>query len=196
MRAVEIFLGPDHMAIRIILSVTFTFPFNQFNIDHDKTSTDTQNVINKKILTTFRKLEKTFTEESDPVFLDENGKKLTMKEIHNKECVGDKPITMIAVSRHQYDVANFPKYINYIKNTLKKNTIYYGLYHDEKVEWDVLYAIPTNDYDEIQKHLNAHDHMNNDVSQIMGLTISQDGKSKATKNAEKAKTEKRVPLGN
>jgi hypothetical protein len=30
----------------------------------------------------------------------------------------------------------------------------------------------------------------------MGLTISQDGKSKATKNAEKAQTEKRVPVGN
>jgi hypothetical protein len=92
------------------------------------------------LLTILRKLEKTFTEESDPVFLDENGKKLTMKEIHSKECVGDKPITMIAVSRHQYDVANFPKYINYIKNTLKKNTIYYGLYPDvkrKKVEYDV-----------------------------------------------------------
>ena len=160
--------------------------FNQFNIDHDKTSTDTQNVINKKILTTFRKLEKTFTEESDPVFLDENGKKLTMKEIHSKECVGDKPITMIAVSRHQYDVANFPKYINYIKNTLKKNTIYYGLYpDDEKVEYDVLYTIPTNDYDEIQKHLNAHDHMNNGIAQIMGLIISQDGAVKIIKNAER-----------
>ena len=76
------------------------------------------------LLTILQKLEKTFTKKSYPVFLDENGKKLTMKEIHNKECVGDKPITMIAVSRHQYDVANFPKYINYIKNTLKKNTIY------------------------------------------------------------------------
>ena len=138
------------------------------------------------LLTILQKLEKTFTKKSDPVFLDENAKKLTMKDIHNKECVGTKPITMIAVSRHQYDVANFPKYINYIKNTLKKNTIYYGLYpDDEKVEYDVLYAIPTNDYDEIQKHLNAHDHMNNGVAQIMGLTISQDGKPKATKNAER-----------
>ena len=140
------------------------------------------------LLTILRKLEKTFTKESDPVFLDENGKKLTMKEIHNKECVGDKPITMIAVSRHQYDVANFPKYINYIKNTLKKNTIYYGLYPDEKrkkVEYDVLYAIPTNDYDEIQKHLNAHDHMNNGIAQMKGLTISQDGTHITTDNAER-----------
>ena len=64
------------------------------------------------LLTILRKLEKTFTEKSDPVFLDENAKKLTMKEIHNKECVGTKPITMIAVSRHQYDVAKFPKYAN------------------------------------------------------------------------------------
>ena len=80
------------------------------------------------LLTILQKLEKTFTKKSDPVFLDENAKKLTLKEIHNKECVGIKPITMIAVTRHQYDVTNFPKYINYIKNTLKKNTIYYGLY--------------------------------------------------------------------
>ena len=65
---------------------------------------------------------------------------------------------------------------------MKKNTIYYGLYHDEKVEYDVLYAIPTNDYDEIQKHLNAHDHMNNGVTQIMGLIISQDGTTKIIKN--------------
>ena len=138
------------------------------------------------LLTILRKLEKTFTKKSDPVFLDENAIKLTMKEIHNKECVGTKPITMIAVSRHQYDVANFPKYLNYVKNTLKKNTIYYGLYPDEKrkkVEWDVLYTIPTNDYTEIQKHLNAHDHMNNGVAQIMGLIISQDGTTKIIKNA-------------
>ena len=138
------------------------------------------------LLTILRKLEKTFTKESDPVFLDENGKKLTMKEIHNKERVGDKPITMIAVSRYQYDIANFPKYVNYVKNTLKKNTIYYGLYpEDEKVEYDVLYAIPTNDYDEIQKHLNAHDHMNNGIAQIMGLIISQDGAVKITINAKR-----------
>ena len=151
------------------------------------------------LLTILRKLEKTFTKESDPVFLDENAKKLTMKEIHNKECIGTKPITMIAVSRHQYDIANFPKYINYIKNTLKKNTIYYGLYPDEKrkkVEYDVLYTIPTNDYDEIQKHLNAHDHMNNGIAQMKGLTISQDGNYITTDNAEKAQTEKRVPVGN
>ena len=138
------------------------------------------------LLTILQKHGKTFTKKSYPVFLDENGKKLTMKEIHNKECVDDKPITMIAVSRHQYDIAKFPKYINYIKNTLKKNTIYYGLYpDDEKVEYDVLYTIPTNDYDEIQKHLNAHDHMNNDVSQIMGLTISQDGNYITTDNAKR-----------
>ena len=140
------------------------------------------------LLTILQKLEKTFTKKSDPVFLDENAKKLTMKDIHNKECVGGKPITMIGVTRCQYDVADFPKYLNYVKNTLKKNTIYYGLYPDEKrkkVEYDVLYTIPTNDYDEIQKHLNAHDHMNNGIAQIMGLIISQDGAVKITKNAKR-----------
>ena len=135
------------------------------------------------LFTILQKLAKTFTKESAPVILDENAKKLTMKDIHNKECVGGKPITMIGVTRCQYDVADFPKYLNYVKNTLKKNRIYYGLYHDEKVEYDVLYAIPTNDYDEIQKHLNAHDHMNNGIAQIMGLIISQDGTTKIIKNA-------------
>ena len=136
------------------------------------------------LFTILQKLAKTFTKESAPVILNENTKKLTMKEIHNKECVDNIPITMVAVSRHHYDVAKFPKYANYIKNTLKKNTIYYGLYpDDEKVEYDVLYAIPTDDYDEIQKHLNAHDHMNNGVAQIMGLIISQDGDTKGIKNA-------------
>ena len=72
------------------------------------------------LLTILQKLEKTFTKKSDPVFLDENAKKLTMKEIHSKECVGGKPITMIGVTRCQYDVADFPKYLNYVKNTLKK----------------------------------------------------------------------------
>ena len=138
------------------------------------------------LLTILQKLGKTFTKKSDPVFLDEDAKKLTLKEIHNKECVGIKPITMIAVSRHQYDVAKFPKYLNYIKNTLKKNTIYYWLYPDgKKKEYDVLYAIPTNDYDEIQKHLNAHDHMNNGIAQMKGLTISQDGNYITTDNAKR-----------
>ena len=139
--------------------------------------------LHPNLLTILQKLAKTFTKESAPVILDENAKKLTMKEIHNKECVGGKPITMIGVTRHQYDVAKFPKYINYIKNTLKKNTIYYGLYpDDEKVEYDVLYAIPTDDYDKIQKHLNAYDHMNNGIAQMKGLIISQDGTTKKINN--------------
>jgi len=70
------------------------------------------------LFTILQKLAKTFTKESAPVILNENAKKLTMKEIHNKECVGIKPITMIAVTRYQYDVTNFPKYINYIKKEI------------------------------------------------------------------------------
>lgn len=86
---------------------------------------------------------------------------------------------MIAVTRHQYDIGNFQKYENYIKKTLKLSRIYYGLWSDgKKVEYDVLYAIPTEDYEEIQNHLNAH----NQINQGMVLVIFSDGTYKVIRN--------------
>ena len=140
----------------------------------------------EKIQDTFNRFEKTFTEESEPVYLNQMGEKLTLKKIHEIESVGDKPVSMIAVTRLQYDISNFPKYENYKKNTLNLRRIYYGLWPNskiKKVEYDVLYAIPTDDYEEIQKHLNAHNHMNQGIKQEMALVISSDGTSKIVKNS-------------
>ena len=73
---------------------------------------------------------------------------------------------------------NFSKYREYIKNTLNKDTIYYGLWPDiekNKTEWDVVYVIETVNYDEIQKHLNLHNKINNGLAQSMALIIDKTG---------------------
>lgn len=146
----------------------------------------TQNPTYQKIEDTFSRFEKTFTEKSEPVILNEMGEKLSMKEIYQFESVEDKPISMIAVTRHQYDLSNFPKYVNYVKThpTLRIDRVYFGLWTDgKKVEYDVLYAIDTDDYEQIQNHLNGHNHMNQGITQVMALIISSDGTTKIVKNS-------------
>ena len=150
-------------------------------------SLESRKLIDKKILLKFKQFEENFTEKSEPVFLNEMGEKLTLKKIHEIESVSDKPICMIAVTRHQYDISNFPKYENYVKKTLKFSRFYYGLWTDgKKVEYDVLYVIPTDDFEQIQNHLNAHDQMNQeiaqDMAQDMALVIYSDGTYKIIKN--------------
>ena len=142
----------------------------------------TQNTIYQKIQNRFSKIEKTFTEKSEPFFLNEIGEKLSLKKIHEIESMKCKPISMIAVTRHQYDISNFPKYENYIKNR-KLGRIYYGLWSDgKKTEYDVLYAISTDDYEEVLNHLNAHDQMNQKTAQSMALVIDSNGKYKIIRN--------------
>ncbi len=146
-------------------------------------SPESRKLIDKKILAKFKQFEKNFTEKSEPVFLNEMGKKLTLKKIHEIESIGDKPVSMIAVTRHQYDISNFPDYEKYIKNRLCHNRIYYGLWPDgKKIEYDVLYVIPTDNFEEIQKHLNAHNHMNHGVAQAMSLIIYSGGRYEILKN--------------
>ena len=131
----------------------------------------------------FKESKKNFTIHSKPVMFDENFNKIPMKQIHELECNTDSPVAMIAVTRHQYHVYNFPKYVDYIKNQLGVDTIYYGLWTGgNRVEYDVLYVIPTNDHDIIQKHLNTHDFLNDGVSQKMALVISNDGTSEIIEN--------------
>ena len=138
----------------------------------------------EKLLEKFKKYEIGFTKHSDSVMFDENFNHISMKEIHNLESTSNAPITMIAVTRYQYDVDNFSKYVDYIKNNLKISTVYYGLWPDEdKVEYDVLYVIDSVDDNTIQKHLNAHDFLNDGVSQEMALVISNDGTTKIIKNS-------------
>ena len=135
------------------------------------------------LLKKFKEYKKNFTIHSESVMFDENFNKIPMKQIHELECNTDSPVTMIAVTRYQYHVYNFPKYSHYIKNQLGINTIYYGLWPGvNRVEYDVLYVIDTVDHDTIQKHLNAHNLLNDGVSQRMALVISNDGATKIIEN--------------
>ena len=134
--------------------------------------------IDKKIADEFTKYEKTFTEKSAPLYLDECGEKITLQEIHDKAGIGDNSLVLIAATRKQYNTDNFSQYREYIKNTLKKSTIYYALWpntEENNVEYDVLYTTETADHDEIQRHLNLHNDINNGVTQKMALIIDKDG---------------------
>jgi len=135
------------------------------------------------LLKKFKEYKKNFTIHSEPVMFDEDFNKIPMKQIHELECNTHSSVTMIAVTRHQYHVYNFPKYSHYIKNQLGINTIYYGLWPGvNRVEYDVLYVIPTDDYSTIQKHLNSYDFLNDGVTQRMALVISHDGSTKIIEN--------------
>ncbi len=144
-----------------------------------------QEQIDKKISNVFKKFEKTFTENSNPLYLDKCGEKITLQEIQNKADVGNNPVVLIAVTREQYNMDNFSKYREYIKNTLNKDTIYYGLWPNiekNKTEWDVVYTIDAVNYDQIQKHLNLHNEINNGLAQKMALIIDKTGKCKIQNN--------------
>ena len=141
--------------------------------------------INKKIFNEFKKYEKTFTEKSNPLYWDRNGEKITLKEIYDKTNIKGSTLVLIAVTRQQYTTKNFSKYRKYIKNTLNIDTIYYGLWSDtknNKVEYDILYTIDSTNKDEIQRHLNLHNKINNGLAQKMALIIDKDGKYKIQNN--------------
>ena len=134
--------------------------------------------IDKKIANEFKKYEKTFTEKSKPVYWNEHAQRVTLKEIHDNANIGDNSVVLIAVTRQQYHLDNFPKYRKYLKDVVKTDTIYYGLWPDtknNKMEYDILYTIDTTDCDEIQKHLNLHNQINNGVAQKMALIIDKNG---------------------
>ena len=139
----------------------------------------------QKIQETFSKLDKTFSENSEPIILNENAEQISLKEIHKIESVDSKPISLIAVTRHQYDISKFSNYENYIKNYRGASSrIYYGLWSDGgKTEYDVLYAIPTDDYEDVLNHLNAHDQINQKTAQSMALVIDSNGKYKIIRNS-------------
>ena len=56
-----------------------------------------------------------------------------------------------------------------------------------KTEWDVLYTIENNS-DEIQKHLNLHNDINNGVTQKMALIIDKNGSWKIQSNESYSQT--------
>ena len=134
--------------------------------------------IDKKIADEFVKYEKTFTEKSAPLYLDECGEKITLQEIHDKAGIGDNSLVLIAATRKQYNTDNFSQYREYIKNTLNKSTIYYGLWYNKdnkNVEYDILYTLDSTHNNQIQKHLNLHSQINNGVEQKMALIIDKNG---------------------
>ena len=116
-------------------------------------------------------------------FSDESREILSLKQIHRIESVDGSPVTMIAVTRNQFNDRDFPKYENYIKNFLGYPRLYYGLWSDGfKYEHDVLYALPTDEDSVIQEHLNMHNHLNDGIAQVMGLVINSDGIEKVVRN--------------
>ncbi|MBT4327663.1 MAG: hypothetical protein HOD60_12300 [Candidatus Nitrosopelagicus sp.] len=164
------------------LKLTLEQAWNAWSDPRDIVKTQTY----QKIQEIFNSIMKTFTEKSKPVFLDDNGSKLSLKEIYEIESINEKPISLIAVTRHQYDINEFPKYEKYVKEYGNKR-FYYGLWPDEKenkVEYDILYAIPTSDNEEVQRHLNSHNHMNQGNSQSMALVIFSNGDSEIIKNSK------------
>ncbi len=143
----------------------------------------TQNLKYQKIQEIFSKLDKTFSENSEPIFLNENAEKISLKEIHGIESIDSRSISLIGVTRHQYDISKFSYYENYIKSMGTNHRIYYGLWSDgKKTEYDVLYAIPTDNYEEVLNHLNAHDQMNKKTAQSMALVIDSNGKYNIIRN--------------
>ena len=140
---------------------------------------ESQDSIDKKLLNEFKKYEKGFTEKSKPAYWDECAEKITLEEIHNNASSEDDPVVLIAVTRQQYNLHNFSKFRKYLKDNLNTDTIYYGLWPDtknNKVEYDILYTIDSTEKNEIQRHLNLHDHMNDGLAQKMALIIDKDGK--------------------
>ena len=146
----------------------------------------TEDTVYQKIQNDFRKNETNF-ENNKPQYWDENGNAISLKEIFDKESVDGKAVTLIAVTRNQFDISKFPEFEKYIKMELGYLRCYYGLWKDEnkdKPEYEVVYAIPSDDSVTIQRHLNLHDDFNDGLSQEMALVIFSDGTSKAIKNSK------------
>jgi hypothetical protein len=55
---------------------------------------------------------------------------------------------------------------------------------NNKVEYDILYTIDSTEKNEIQRHLNLHDRMNDGLAQKMALIIDKDGKWEIQDNEE------------
>jgi len=129
-------------------------------------------------------LKRTLTDYSVPVFSSEEIEGISLRKIHEIESVKGRPVTLIAVTRKEYDNANFDKFEKYIKNVLGYKRVYYGLFFNgERVEHDVLYAIPTDNPEQIEYHLNAHTNLNHGVAQLMALVIESNGNMRTVRNS-------------
>lgn len=124
-----------------------------------------------------------FIDNLQPVFGDHNGNPISLKELHKRESVNGDPITMIAVTRKQFNEINLTKYKEYIMNELGLPRFYHGVWSDgNNIEFDILYTIPTDNNKVIQEHLNKHNIINDGLNQVMGLIIYKNGEFKNIKN--------------
>ena len=124
-----------------------------------------------------------FIDNLQPVFGDHNGDTISLKELHKRESVNGDPITMIAVTRKQFNEINLAKYKEYVMNELGLPRFYHGVWSDgNNIEFDIVYAIPTDNNKVIQEHLNKHDAINDGLNQVMGLIIYKNGEFKNIKN--------------
>ena len=149
-----------------------------------KTQNKTENNSLKKLDSFLSKIKDSFNENSDPIYFDHNKNQIPLIKIHQIESISGRPVTLIAVTRHQYNTKNFTKYENYVKK-LGHARIYYGFWPDtqkNKIELDVLYCIATDDQNQIQEHLNMHDAINQQTPQSMALVITKGGKSHVVEN--------------
>ena len=82
-----------------------------------------------------------FTDNLEPTFGDHNGNPISLKEIYEIESINNKPITMIAVTRKQFDERDLDRYRKYVTNELGLSRFYHGFWHDgDSIEFDILYA--------------------------------------------------------
>ena len=117
------------------------------------------------------------------MFGDHNGDPISLKELHKRESVNGDPITMIAVTRKQFNEINLTKYKEYVMNELGLPRFYHGVWSDgNNIEFDIVYAIPTDNNKVIQEHLNKHNAINDGLNQVMGLIIYKNGEFKNIKN--------------
>ena len=143
--------------------------------------------IHKKIAKTFAKYAPHFTHTSPPLYLDNTGKKISLSKIYNTESKFAKPVTLVAVTRFQYNTSKFSKYEKYLKSKLYTNQFYYGLSivgRPAKIEYDVLYVTPDSKPKTIHKHLNMHNKLNSGAPQVFALTILQGGKFRLVRNSK------------
>ena len=147
---------------------------------------NTENLAYQKIQEILMENEPIF-ENNKPLYLNEKGNVVSPKDIFDTESKDGNPVTLIAVTRNQFDISRFPEFERYIKTELGYLRCYYGLWKDDsksKPEYEVVYAMPNNDHITIQRHLNLHDELNDGTPQQIALVIFSDGSWEPVKNSK------------
>ena len=67
-----------------------------------KTQNKTENNSLKKLDSFLSKIKDSFNENSDPIYFDHNKNQISLIKIHQIESISGRPVTLIAVTKHQY----------------------------------------------------------------------------------------------